>query len=198
MSRLLESTVSLVNDVHFLYCCICPSFFLSFCRLNSCSIVDTIETLCVLVNHGYMIYFCFILTMEPQRPKELEIMFLSVLCMHSPPPSVFTDYAVHNSCFSLQSLRQINRATEECDWAAVVIYVSCLALRFSFAPVEFPQSAQSPCQGRSGSNDLFINGNGRWCSFYLIHRGIEERDERRSWTKQYNLQISAKGFHCSC
>ncbi len=85
VSRLLESTVSFVYDVHILYCCICPSFFFSFCRLNRFSIVDTIEALCVLVNHGYIIYFCFPLTMEPQRPKELEIMFLSVLCMHPPP-----------------------------------------------------------------------------------------------------------------
>lgn len=42
----------------------------------------------------------------------------------------------YNSCCSLQSLWQINRPTQECDWAAVVIYVSSLALRFSFAPVE--------------------------------------------------------------
>ncbi len=88
VSRLLESTVSFVYDVHILYCCICPSFFFSFCRLNRFSIVDTIEALCVLVNHGYIIYFCFPLTMEAQRAWDY--VFICVVYASPtphPPPS---------------------------------------------------------------------------------------------------------------
>lgn len=121
--------------------------------------------MCIVVNHGFLLYF-FLFIVKSKRASDY--VFVCVCVVYAALSwvffsSVFTGCAVHNSCFSLQSLWQINRATEECDWAAVVIYVSSLALRFSFAPVELPQSALSPSQGRRGSNS-----NGRWCSLYLI------------------------------